>query len=304
MAVAVLVAPDPETPAAEKATMKLEAQSARVSASGLLLFPLVAALIGLAIGAADGIVCRVFRRVLLAGFVGLLIGFVGGFVSGIIANLVYAPLTTLAMDQGSDQAGEQLSTVGLLLQVFGRALAWCLAGIAMGLGQGIALRSGKLLLYGFLGGILGGLLGGLSFDPVDLLIYGSFNHPSAHWSRLIGISCVGIGVGLMIGIVELLARDAWLQMVEGPLAGKEFLIFKDRMDVGASPKCDIYLFSDPAVSPEHAVIRTVGGNYEIEGVSRQAATCVNNRPIERARLRHGDQITIGGTVFVFQKRKG
>ena len=48
----------------------------------------------------------------------------------------------------------------------------------------------------------------------------------------------------MIGVVELLARDAWLeQMLEGPLAGKEFLIFKDLLYVGALPRSDIYLFN-------------------------------------------------------------
>ena len=148
------------------------------------------------------------------------------------------------------------------------------------------------------------MLGGLCFDPVDLVLYGSFDHPSAHWSRLVGILCVGAGVGVMIGLVELLARDAWLQMVQGPLAGKEFLIFKDRMNVGSSPRSDIYLFNDAAVEAQHAVIRSTGDVLEIENVSRSTPTCVNNRPVQRQRLRHGDQITIGRTVFVFQKRKG
>ena len=129
----------------------------------------------------------------------------------------------------------------------GRGLAWCLAGAAMGLGQGIALRSGRLLLYGLLGGLIGGLLGGLLFDPIDLLLLGS-NKPGAALSRAIGVGVIGATVGAMIGIVELLARDAWLQMLEGPLAGKEFLIFKDLLYVGASPRSDIYLFNDKAVA--------------------------------------------------------
>ena len=107
----------------------------------------------------------------------------------------------------------------------------------------------------------------------------------------------------MIGVVELLARDAWLRMVEGPLAGKEFLIFKDTMYLGASPKSEIYLFNDEAVDSRHAVIRSVGDNYEIENLCRERPARVNTRPLTRARLHHGDQITIGRTVFVFQKRK-
>ena len=60
----------------------------------LLMFPLIAAFIGLFIGAVDGMMCRLLRRALLAGAVGLVFGFVGGFLSETFwRNLVYAPLT-------------------------------------------------------------------------------------------------------------------------------------------------------------------------------------------------------------------
>jgi len=198
--------------------------------------------------------------------------------------------------------GGGFTTFAFMVQMTGRALAWSLAGMAMGLGQGIALRSGRLLLYGLIGGVVGGLFGGLLFDPIDLLLLGP-DKPSAMWSRLIGLAIIGASVGGVIGLVELLARDAWLRMSEGPLAGKEFLIFKDNMQVGSSPRSDIYLFNDPAVAPQHATLRTIGDECEIEARGAQELVKLNNRPISRSRLRHGDQIAIGRTVFVFQKRK-
>ncbi|KKL84485.1 hypothetical protein LCGC14_1964230, partial [marine sediment metagenome] len=152
-------------------------------------------------------------------------------------------------------------------------------------------------------GVIGGLLGGLLFDPIDLLLLGA-DKPSSHWSRLVGIVLVGGSVGAMIGVVELLARDAWLRMVEGPLAGKEFLIFKDTMHLGSSPRSEIYLFNDEDVAAQHGIIRGVGSNYEIENLCREEPLLVNGAPITRTRLRNGDQITIGRTVFVFQRRKG
>jgi hypothetical protein len=175
--------------------------------------------------------------------------------------------------------------------------------MAMGLGQGTALRSPRLLLYGFLGGAIGGLLGGLVFDPIDLILLGA-DKPSAHWSRLAGIAAIGLCVGLMIGVVELLARDAWLQMQRGPLAGKEFLIFKDLVTLGASPRSDIYLFNDKAIAEKHAVIRAASDQYEIESVGGPPfPLLVNGHVLERGRLRPGDQITLGDTVFVFQRRR-
>ena len=289
----------PPPPATAKSGRKLESLSQRSSAAGLLLFPLVAGLVGLTIGAADGLVCRLPRRALLAGGVGLLVGLVGGLLSTILAGVVYMPLSALASRQ---MASGSLSALGFFLQVIGRTLAWALAGMAMGLGQGVALRSTRLLLFGFLGGVVGGVLGGLFFDPIDMILL-SGDKMSAHWSRLIGLGLVGASVGGMIGVVELLARDAWLRMTEGPLAGKEFLIFRDVMTIGSSPRSDVYLFNDPQVKEHHATLRMVGEECEIEGHDPRQPVLVNGRPTQRTRLGHGDQIGIGHAVFVYQRRQ-
>jgi|GEM_PF-597918 hypothetical protein len=291
--------PPPQKPS--EAAKELDQLERRSTLAGMLFFPMVAGLVGLAIGAVDGLVCRLPRRALLSGFVGLLIGFLGGFLSQFVAGVVYMPLTALAMKQTA--AGGGLNALGIFIQMMGRGLAWMAAGLAMGLGQGIALRSKRLLLYGLLGGIIGGLLGGLVFDPIHLVLVGD-DSPSGHLSRAVGFTIIGMTVGAMIGIVERLARDAWLRMTQGPLTGKEFLIFKDVLRVGSSPRSDIYLFNDPGVADHHATLRAVGDDCEIETVNKGQPVLINGRPSPSARLRHGDQITIGKTMFTFQKKAG
>lgn len=297
--IAALVEPLPDDavlgPA--KTIAQLESQN---SAANLLFFPVIASCIGLGIGAVDGIVCRLPRRALLCGIVGLVVGFVGGFVSGIIANIAYGPISMFAsekMASGGINAG-----LGFGLQMMGRMLAWGLAGMTMGVGQGLALRSTRLVTYGFVGGVVGGLLGGMFFDPISTMLLGS-DHLGGDVSRLVAIAIIGACTGGMIGVVELLARDAWLRMIQGPLKGKEFLLYKDVMNVGSSPKSDLYLFNDPRVAPQHALIRTVGEGYEIEARQGTQPVIINGSSQQRARLRHGDEITIGGTVFTFQMRK-
>jgi hypothetical protein len=299
---AIFVERSPKPLEASRAAMTLSQLQARSRAASIFLFPLVAGLIGLCIGAVDGLICRLPRRALVCGGVGLVVGVTGGFVCSILANLAYAPLHDLALRQ-MDKGGTALGAFGFLVQTVGRSLAWALAGMAMGLGQGIALRSQRLLLYGLFGGVLGGLFGGLLFDPIDTILIGP-DKPSAHLARLIGFAVIGLGVGGMIGVVELLARDAWLRMTQGPLTGKEFLLFKDTMNIGASPRSDLYLFNDPLVAKQHAVIRAMGDECEIEALETTSPVLLNNRPVRRARLRHGDNITIGRTSFVFQRRKG
>ncbi len=300
VSLAAFVVPEPAPQNEKRAVLTLHQLATRKTAAGLLLFPAVAGLIGLFIGATDGIVCRLPRRALLCGAVGLVVGLIGGFISGMAADVIYAPFTTLAQKFSDAQSG--LGAAGFILQVMGRALAWCVAGCAMGLGQGIALRSKRLLLYGFLGGLVGGLLGGLLFDPIYFIFIGP-DKPSALWSRLIGFAVIGLCVGGMIGVVELLARDAWLRMTQGPLTGKEFLIFKDVMNIGSSPRSDIYLFNDPLVAEHHAVLRAIGDECEIEARQSNQTLLLNSRSVARARLRHGDNVTIGRTSFVFQQRK-
>jgi hypothetical protein len=301
IAVCLFVDLSPHPQSLSRASMTISQLAARTEASGMLLFPVLAGFIGLAIGSVDGIICRLLRRSLLSGGVGLLVGFIGGFLSAMLAGLVYLPMNRLAIDQMGGTLGS-LTPFGFFVQMTGRGLAWCLAGIAMGLGQGIAMRSKRLLLYGFLGGIIGGLLGGLLFDPIDMLLLG-VDKPSAHWSRLVGLGVVGACVGVMIGVVELLARDAWLRMTKGPLSGKEFLIFKDIMNLGASPRNDIYLFNDSLVADVHVRIQTTGDVCEVQNIDKDNPALLNGRPVTSSRLRNGDQITIGQTEFVFQTRR-
>jgi hypothetical protein len=302
LALAHMIVKDPPTGHIKNAGLTLHQVTSQATAAALMLFPLVAGFVGLAIGAVDGIICRLPRRALFAGVVGLIVGIVAGFISALLAGLAYTPLTKLAVESMSITG--KMTGFGFFIQMVGRSLAWMLAGIGMGLGQGIALRSKRLTMYGLLGGVMGGLLGGLLFDPIDLMLLSDKAAPTAYLSRLIGLAVVGAAVGAMIGVVELMTRDSWLRMLQGPLAGKEFLIFKDVMDIGASPRSEIYLFNDTSVAGTHARLRSVGPDCEIENLDKIRPALLNGRAFSRSRLRHGDQFSIGHTTFVFQQRQG
>jgi hypothetical protein len=298
--IAHFIDPNPGQAASGKLLEPLREQHRSHETAAMLMFATVAALIGLGIGATDGIVCRIPQRAIIGGLVGALVGFVGGLVSGVMAGILYTPLTHAARSQLASSSAT-VRSIGFLLQMVARMLAWTLAGAAMGLGQGIALRSSKLLSYGFLGGIIGGMLGGLLFDPLDLVL-GS-GRIGADSSRLIGFAVIGVAVGAMIGVVELLTRDAWLRMIEGPLAGKEFLMFREVMNIGASPKSEIYLFNDSKVAQTHATIRMVGDECEISARDRINPLLVNGQSVRTSRLRQGDRIQIGDTSFLFEQRQ-
>jgi hypothetical protein len=196
------------------------------------------------------------------------------------------------------------SAGAFLLQMFRRGLAWTLVGMGMGLGQGFALKSGKMKLNGFIGGMVGGLVGGLLFDPIDLLLSNRELMQGAGLSRAVGITIVGAAVGLMIGLTDLLTRDAWLKVITGPLQGKEFSFNRTPIRLGSSPKSDIYLFKDARIDPAHAVINKLRDTYEISDEDSATGVFVNGQRIVRTRrLADGDLIQIGESQFKYSTKE-
>ena len=103
------------------------------------------------------------------------------------------------------------------------------------------------------------------------------------------MTIIGLSVGLFVGLVEGWTKTAWLLMRAGPLAGKQFVMFRDTTVLGSSPKAEVYLFKDEAIEPRHALIYNRGGRFEIEDMqhsrrdlrqrrSHQAATAEPRRP--------------------------
>lgn len=269
--------------------------------AGLLLFPVVAACVGMFLGAAEGLICRNMRRAAISGAVGLAVGFVGGLVLLIPTGVVFSLMSTLALAFSKDlQPGQMPTGLALLIFMMGRGAAWAIIAIPAGIGQGIALREKKVILNGAVGAVLGGLLGGLLFDPISMVLVTSDGE--ATYSRAVGFAVIGIAVGVLVGLVEGWTKTAWLLMQKGPLAGKQFVLFKDTTVLGSSPKADVYLFKDDAIEPRHAVIFNRGGRFELEDQQTPDGTYVNGYPVKSHVLKSGDQILLGKTMLEFSIR--
>jgi len=244
---------------------------------------LMGALIGLALGAVEGIMNRVSEKAMIGGAIGLAIGFGGGFLGGVVGQVVYSVL-----------GGGGAASIGQ--QVLARAIGWGVVGTFVGLGQGIAIRSKRKIVNALLGGLIGGAIGGGLFDFIGMAVGGGTA------SRAVAITVLGACAGAAIGLVEELRKQAWLDVVEGWLTGKQFIIYKDVTTIGSASKCDIAVFKDPRVMPEHAVIRAENGRYSIHSTQGNAPTYVNRQSVGHRVLRNGDLIGIGGTVFRYSEK--
>jgi hypothetical protein len=258
----------------------------RIRAGSAAWFGIIGLILGFGLGAAEGAVMHSPKKALLEGLVGLAVGLVGGLIAGYIGQAVYSAMLSA---QTVDPTESYMNPA--------RIVGWAIAGAFLGVAQGAARLVPKKTLYGLVGGVIGGAAGGLFFDPV-------VHMASADWiSRLIGICVVGAAVGFFVGLVEAFAKDAWIRVAAGRLSGKQFIAYRNPTLMGSEVSCDVYLFRDENVAPQHAAIWRTPSGFEIEDLNSQTGTLLNGQPVRRAKLRAGDQIRVGGNLLVFEEKE-
>ena len=156
-------------------------------------------------------------------------------------------------------------------------------------------------------GALGGFIGGAhwrvgcSRSSRGSTGFPGINIPPA-MVRFIGFSITGGAIGLLIGCVEELAKQAWLVRLVGNNEGRAIDLYGTRVVIGRSEFADIPIFSDPDVSEKHAAIFTQGKAYYIEDLGSTFGTSVNGDKITKEYLSDGDRISVGKTKFVFHDK--
>jgi len=146
------------------------------------------------------------------------------------------------------------------------------------------------------GSYIGAGLGGTVFDPITFLTSAGMGTVS----RCVGFGLLGLATGVAIGIVESALKDRWLYVASGPLAGKQFILYKPITTIGSSQSSDIYLFKDTSILPQHGIIELRGAQTFIRS---DAPVFVSGAPARNRALQSGDLIQIGRYAFHFRERQ-
>jgi len=83
-------------------------------------------------------------------------------------------------------------------------------------------------------------------------------------------------------------------------AGKKLELSKRRTLIGRSKECDVQI-EDASASRKHAEIRQEGTAYWIVDLDSTNGLEVNGLRTQRAKLDHGDKVTIGSTEIAFRR---
>ena len=252
-----------------------------------VMLPLTIVVMCVGFGIAESIVERSPKKAAQRGGLALLAGLVLGFVFDSVADVVFNIALTFAYGLGAESPENPVFWVA-------RGIGWAVFGVAGGLVYGLVGASVKKGQYGVCGGIIGSGIGGLLFDPIAVALEG------AEVSRGLGIALFGAATGVAIGLVESALKDRWLHVSGGPLAGKQFILYKPVTTVGSLQTCDIYLFKDKTIRPDHATIELRGGRTWLRAFG---PVFVAGQPKQEAPLNHGDVIQIGRYAFYFQEKQ-
>lgn len=261
--------------------------SGRASWLVLITLPVIVMLTCLGLGIAESIVERSGKKALIRGLTALGLGAVFGVIFDIAAEMVFGLLRAIIISLGVHTAKNPAFWLV-------RGIAWAVFGVAGGIVYGLTDRSGRKTKYGIIGGLIGAGLGGTIFDPI------SFATQTGTLSRGVGFALLGLATGVAIGIVESALKDRWLYVASGPLAGKQFILYKPITTIGSSQSSDIYLFKDTSILPQHGVIELRGAQTSIRS---DAPIFVSGAPARYRALQSGDLIQIGRYAFHFRERQ-
>jgi hypothetical protein len=119
----------------------------------------------------------------------------------------------------------------------------------------------------------------------------------------IGLTVLGIFIGGLIGVVEIVLRTAWIRFTRGLLEGQTITLDprKKEQALGVADDCQVVIPGDPDVLRHHAAILRQGGAFVVE--PRDGPVLLRGQkayaPVDSHILRHKDRLQLGKTRFTF-----
>lgn len=227
----------------------------------------------------------------------LVVGAFGGLVGAVIGQLLFG--------------WTQLS----VFFFFGWTIVGLLVGVSLAafeLIQGI-LRPQRLpgaikkLIKCVVGGTAGGLIGGaiaFGLRGVSAIVFSDRDFDRLLSPTALGFVALGACIGLLVGLAQVLLKEAWVRVEAGFRPGRELILSKEKTSIGRAEGSDIPLFGDHAVEKLHAHIVLNGGRFFLEEAGPTQGTYVNGRKVAgRCPLASGDVIRIGKSALRFSERR-
>ena len=118
---------------------------------------------------------------------------------------------------------------------------------------------------------------------------------------------LGISVGVLIGLAQVVLKEAWLTVLDGYRPGRQLILSRDVTILGRAEHLPLPFLghADSELEPEHVrIIRRPDGEYIAEENETRVGTLVNSQPMHGpVVLRDGDLIRLGTNIVRFNHRR-
>lgn len=262
---------------------------------------IVALFLGLAVAfalsfldAAFNMSMRRLGKVLMTVFAAAAIGIFGGMCAGFVGGSAFS------LSGGWDSVFLiSWITLGLLVGMSISFFQLAASLVSQKDFSGSFKKFTKCVIGGTIGGILGGIIA-IILGKIGLFLWPGkpVVSPTA-----IGFVAIGACIGLLVGLAQIILKEAWIRVEAGFRPGREMLLQKERTSIGRAEGSDIALFGDMGVEKTHANIVLDTGRYYLEDLQSPGGSFVNEQKVEgRAPLKGGDLIRLGKSVLKFNER--
>lgn len=267
----------------------------------------------------------IIKTTLISAFLGLLLAGIIGFLDALMNTTGFSRFVRAFICMGIGLVGSIIGgAIGqsLALFVFPEALSmvgviigWVIVGVVIGASVGIydflvAMQSGKgksqairKIVNGVIGGTLGGAIGGTLNASLNLEAVAFIKSNLPKFVLATGLVILGACIGLLIGLAQVVLKDAWIRVEQGFKAGREMILSKPDTTVGRAEGTDIALFGDNQCEKLHAHIVRKGDRYVLVDQNTPGGTYINGQRISgQAPLKSGDMIGVGKSLLRFEER--
>lgn len=244
-----------------------------------------------------GQIGKVLSRVIVAVFIGLFGGLIGSFIGSSIFFAV-----------------KEVTGAGIVSS-FSFVIGWTIVGALTGFSisvfellRSLVMRKDfggaiKKLRNCFLGGTVGGILGGTLAFVLGAIARMLVQKDNLWTPTALGFIAIGACIGLLVGLAQIILKEAWIKVEAGFRPGRELLLLKEKTSIGRGEGSDIALFGDSGVEKTHANILLESGRYYLEDLQTPGGTYVNDQRVQgKAPLKAGDLIRVGKSVLKFNER--
>ena len=91
--------------------------------------------------------------------------------------------------------------------------------------------------------------------------------------------------------------------IAGPLKDSVFVLPQGDLSIGRDT-ANVLSVPDPSVSRRHCVVSRDSETFRVQDLDSRNGTLVNGTPVQTDQIRHGDQIAVGDSIFVFLLHEG